>query len=217
MHLCRAGAYVVGERQGAPPGRRRHLSAQGGQQRLGIFIRDRQNRYFGKGWSVLAGEPLGPFNRSVTRCERVTGVEGHIEYRAPLYAILILECAFGIHIPLKIAVFSGVGIDDTADGALFCRHLGLDAPPGTIVTGDDDFSFHIYAQFFQFLVIGRNAEVDEHQFRSDISVDGEAIVRGQHFIRLSTVGIAGHRWFLQSGAVGGGFQQLQQPQLGGRE
>ena len=129
VHSGRAGADVVGDGQGAPPGRRGNRPLQCPQQGLGIGIGNRQHRNLGNGRRSFPLEPLCIFSGRIARGKHVAGVKGHVHDRAPLYAGRVLEGPFRVHVALVVAVIFRVGINDAANGPFFGSQLGLDAPP----------------------------------------------------------------------------------------
>src|SRR6185312_10666812 len=102
-------------------------------------------------------------------------------HRAALNAVLVFKGAFGIDIAFEITVVPGVGIDDAADGAVFLRHLGLDAAPGVAVFGDDDLAFYRDAHSLESFVVFGDTVVDEYEFARDVAVGGKTVVGRQLF------------------------------------
>ncbi len=138
MHFGRSGADLIGLGQGAAPAVGSHLPFERGEQRLRIRVGDGQDRNFGEGLGIFQLEALGVLRGSDSGGERIAGIERHIGHAAALHAVAGTPSAGRENVTLRVAVVRRIGIDQASHGAVFGRHLGLDAAPGISVTRDHD-------------------------------------------------------------------------------
>src|SRR6202030_597001 len=103
------------------------------EQRLGVAIRNGHYWNFGECNGFAEREPLGVLGGAHTRSERVARIDGHVHYAAALRAIFRTIRAFWKCLAGEVAVFVGIGINQTPDGAMFRGDLGFDAAPGSAI------------------------------------------------------------------------------------
>src|SRR5258708_21219922 len=139
------------------------------------MVADRQGGDLQEGRNLFSIKSFGIFGSADTGCQRVSGINGHIHDGASLYAIFIFESAFRVYISFKITIVFRIGIDDTADGAMFLCYLGFDASPGMAVFSEDDLSFYGDPHSFNAVVLFGNPVVDEYHVGRHVSVRRPAI------------------------------------------
>ena len=171
---------MISEGQGTTPGFRDDGAFQIFEERLRIRVGDGHHRDLHKRGGFRDGEALRTCFGGPTRGERIAGVENHVHHAAALDAIWRTICTFGEDIALKIAVVTGIGIDEAADGTVFGSDLGFDAAPTAAVAGDDDFAFHVDTFGGEGFVVSRDTIVDVNEGSADVAVAGIGVEAGDH-------------------------------------
>ncbi len=199
MHAGWPPAHVVGDRQTAAPGLRRHRSAEGGQQRLGVAVRDRQGRNLHQHLGFRDRNALGVGRRADIGRERVAGLYRDVQHRAALHALVRPPGALGIGVAGAIAIVGGVRIDDAADGAMLIGQLDLQAPPSLAIADDDDLALHVDAHAGQDDIVVGIAVVDVDQVARDIAIGGVDQIGRQGVLAHRRRGVARQWRFIEAG------------------
>src|SRR6267154_2422153 len=197
MNFRGAGANVIGDAQAAAPSVRSYAAGQCREKRLGIRIRNRQDRDFRNCRSVFDLQALGVFGCANARGERVTGIKRHVGDAAALDAIGRAVGPGRESLSLDESIFMRIGKYQAADGPVLGRDFGLDTAPGMIVASDDNLSLDRYAQAIELLVVFRDAVVDVDQRSAHVAVDGVSVVGGKLLGLLIGRGILRNGWFLE--------------------
>ncbi len=122
---------------------------------------------------------------------------GRVGNASSLHAILIAVRPVGKDISLKISVFTGIRIDDAADGPFLCRELRFDPPPRCPISRDHDRTFHRDTQPFQPLIVLWNSVIHIHERPRDISIRRICVIRRKLLVCLIRCGIDLLRGFLK--------------------
>ena len=176
MHHRGPGPEMISERQRATKRLRCNGSTERFEQWRRVGIGDRQHRNFRDGLGFFARQPLRVLGGANAGSQRIARIHRRIQHAAALRTIGRPPAALRIRVALIIAVVARVGINQTADRAVFSRNLRLDASPGVAIAGDDDLPFDVDAAFSQRVVVGRKSIVDVDQRRGDVAVDGVSVV-----------------------------------------
>src|SRR4030095_10646239 len=108
--------------------------------------------------------------------QRIARMDRHVHYRSSLRALFRPVWSLRKDVALIVAVVFGIGINKTADGAVFGSDLWLDAPPASAIARDDDLALNVYAELAEFIVVGRHPVVDINQLTCHIAVDRVCVV-----------------------------------------
>ena len=180
-----AVADVIGDRQRAAPGRRRHRPTQRAEQHRRIGIGDRQGRDLQDGRRILPRQVLGVLGRTIAGRGGIAREGGHVSHRAALDPLRRPRRALGIDVVDGIAVIARIGIDDRTDRAVLLGQLGLQAAPAGAVAGDHHLAFDRDAHPLQGVIVRRHAIVHIDQRRGDIAVALEGHI-GRQFVLGAT-------------------------------
>src|SRR5438093_2407946 len=216
VHQRRSGAQVIGRRESAAPRFRSYRAPDIPKNRQGISPADGHDRYLRNRRGLLYRQAFSLWNRSNTRCERVTRVNGHIRNTAALHTMFRAVGAFRIDRPLVIPVVLGVGINQASDGSILMGNLRLDPAPALPVARQNYLSSHVYAGLLQRLVVARHSVVDVYDLRRDIPVDRVGIVSGK-LIGIRRIRIFKDNGFLELRRVPLRPKELEMPFLRRRE
>ena len=139
MDFGRARAEAVRDRKSAPPPLRRRRSTHGGENGLGIAIRDGQRRDFGEHRGGLRNrEARSVLGRTGARRQRVTGIDGQIHDAAALHSVFGTVRALRINFAGEVAVVARIGINNAADCSVLGGDLRLYPAKVRTITDDDD-------------------------------------------------------------------------------
>ncbi len=179
VNFSGAGADVIRHSKAAAPSFRSDAASQCSEQRLRVGVGNWQHRDFGDRGSVFDFEALGVFGGSNSRRERITGIKWHVRNAAALDTIQGAIGAGGKSLSLSESVFMRVGIDEATDSAVLGGNLGLDAAPGMVVAGNDNFSLYGNTHALKLLVVFGDSVVDVDEGSGDVAVDGVGVVGGK--------------------------------------
>ena len=90
MHLGFSRADMIGEGEGAPPFLGSDWSFERTQQWLGVMIADRQHGDLQQIDHIFPIQSFRVFGGADTGGQRIARVDGHVQYRTSLHAVLIL-------------------------------------------------------------------------------------------------------------------------------
>ncbi len=217
VNAGRPRPHPIRQRQRATPGRRRHRAGERREQRLGIAGGDRQHGNLGQNVGLGERQAHGVLRRADTGGERIAGMKRHVGHRTALHRIARAPAALWPRVALGVAVFGRVREDQTADGAVLRRDLGLDAAPGTAVARQHDLPSDIDAALRELLIVLRQAVVDVDQVGLDVAVDRVDVVAGQLLLLLTRRRIVGERTLVEPGTEAGRRDELERAQLRRRE
>ena len=179
MYFRSARSQVIGDRQGAAPGRRRHRTGQSGENGLRIGPRYRQHRNLHQGGRIFDGQARRTCSRSHARRQRIARIQRHISDRAALYAARGAPPAGRIRIAGCIAIFMRVRVDQAAHGAMFMGQLGLQSAPTAAIACQYDLAGHTDTPTRQFQVIRVHAEIHIDDIGRDVAIGAVDVVRRQ--------------------------------------
>ena len=199
VHFRRPRANMIWNRQRSTPLLRRQRPGNGGQQRLGVAIRNGQHRNLGDARRFIGWYPPRIFIFAVGRSGIAGIVRGKIHHAAALHAVGVAQPAGGKYIAQKIAIIARIGIDDAAHRAVLGRHLRLYAAPGISITGDHNRTLYGNAQPLQALVVIRQAVIHIDQRRGNVAINRIGVVSRQLLALLIGGRVARHRRLLQLG------------------
>src|ERR1700733_13424759 len=140
MDFGGAGADVIGEGQRATPFFRSDRPGERGQKWQSVTPRNREHGNLCNRFGFADGKTLGIRSCPDTGSERIAGIIG-VHYAAALDAIFGTPAALGIVVTLKVAVISGVGIDDASDGAGLAANFRFDATPAFAIAATRERAF----------------------------------------------------------------------------
>ena len=212
-HLRRTRAQAIGHRQRPAPGFGRHGSFHGLEERQRVTPGNRHDRDLQDRLRLSRRQLAAAGYGAPARRERVAGVHGHVHHAAALHAELGAVGPIGIHLALEEPVVLGIGVDQTADGAVLEGHLGLDAAPTAAVARQHDLALHAHAELLELLVVGGHAVVHVDHLTGDVAV-GRVGVEGRRLIVVGGIRIARHRRLLDHERAAGRPDHLE-PALGG--
>ena len=129
MHDRRARPDAIGYRQCAAPIGGRDAAAERVEQHLGVGVGDGKYGNLQDRRGCGDRKPLGVAGRTDARGQRVAGIQRHVGDGAALYAMRRPHRTGGIRRVDPIAVLRRVGIDNAADGTVFCCHFRFNATP----------------------------------------------------------------------------------------
>ncbi len=197
VHGGLPGSDVVGDGQRAAPGDGSDRSAESGQQRLRVAVRDREHGDPGNRPGVLDRQPLRVGRGAHARRERIAGIDGHVLHAAALHPVARPHRSFREHVAAEVPVVSRIGVNEASDGAVFGRHLRFDAPPRGSVARDHDGALHRDAKSVEILVVRRPAVVDVDEGSGDVAVRRVGVVGGQLLGLLAGGRVTRHRGLFQ--------------------
>ena len=142
MDARRTSAKAIGDRQGPAPSWWSNRTAHGGEQGLRVTIRNGQHGNLGDRGSIFDRQALRVGGGADTRRKRIAGIKGHVCDAAALHALSGTVSALRKNGALGVSVVMRIGIDQAADRAVLGGNLGLDAAPGTAITGDHDCALY---------------------------------------------------------------------------
>src|SRR5208282_105377 len=149
MDSRRPWPHVIRDGQAAPPLGWPHWPFERGQQGLCVPIGYRENRDFRDCRRVFDCETLGIRGCAYIGSERITRIKWHVHYTATLDTVRGPHGAFGESVSIKVAILLGVGVDQTANGAVFSRNFGLNPSPRFPIARNYDGVFDGNSQPFQ--------------------------------------------------------------------
>ena len=207
VHLRRAGADVVGDRQRAAPRLGRDRPLQPLEQLDAVAIRHRLHRNRRERLDLVHRQPLDARLRRPARRRRIAGIARHVHHAAALNHPPAAERAVGIDLALEVAVLVRIRIDDAGDRAVLGRDLRLDAAPAAAVAREHDLALDVDAELLQRLVVGGDAEVHVDDLAGDVARRRVGVVGGQD-ARLVGPLIAADLFFLDLAASAVGRDDL---------
>ena len=154
MHLDPCGSRPDVVRDGKPslPVRRHDRATDVPQDLERLAVRDRLDRNLLDGRGVFEREPLDAGNGRLERCERIAGVNRHVQETSPLYAFPRAPATVRIDIPPDVPVFLGVGVDhhgcSTTLGCFAYLHPPH-LPRTAAVPNDDDLALERHTHLLQ--------------------------------------------------------------------
>ena len=184
VRLACAGSEVIRDRQPAAPVGGHDGPRQRREQRLRIRVRDRHHRNPGQRRRVLDGEPPGVRGRADAGGQWIARIDRHIHDAAALRPVGWTHRAVGKYLARAESVISGIGVDETTDGAVLSGDLGLDAAPRFTVACDDDRALHRNAVALQDVVVLWPAVIHVDERAGDVAVDRVGVIGRKLFVLL---------------------------------